>query len=226
MLWDLPIDGTGDLILAGSRLYAGNSNQIQAIDLPTSNSKAAVSWAHPVGGAVSRLLAANGMLFAVTLDGQVLAFGQESASGAPVLKEEPAALKRASKANAQWAKGLAKDAQSNEGYPLLQCGGHADLLRALVQRQFQVTVVDQDPERVAALRTIRKRLRTALHRSHGRSGFLRSASYFAHVVMVGESFPLVWPTASPCVAFIIPFAPTAVSYGFLKRARVPQAWPA
>jgi outer membrane protein assembly factor BamB len=72
--WEVTADGSGDLIRAGNRLYAAGDGHISAIALPQGSEPAAVVWSLPVEGTVLRLLAGNDRLFAVTLDGRILAY--------------------------------------------------------------------------------------------------------------------------------------------------------
>ena len=85
--WELPTAGTGDIIKAGHHLYAAHSNGIVTVEL-LPNKLARLVRTNAVEGQVLRLLAANGRLFAVTLDGRIMAFG-----GA---KKEPVTLAEAS----------------------------------------------------------------------------------------------------------------------------------
>lgn len=80
MLWEFPADGSGDLIMAGDRLYAAGSEAIVAVDHPGDAEKARISWRQSVDGDVLRLLAANGKLIAVTLDGRIFCYGSQKSS--------------------------------------------------------------------------------------------------------------------------------------------------
>ena len=93
-LWEIVADGTGDLILAGNRLYAAGKDSITAIDLPSGGKPAAMAWTLPVDGEVVRLLAASDRLFAVTLDGRIMAFA-EGRREPQSLTHEPNVLRRA-----------------------------------------------------------------------------------------------------------------------------------
>lgn len=73
-LWSVKADASGDLIKAGSRLYAGGENSISAIDIEGKS----LAWIIPVTGNVSRLIAADKKLFAVTADGRIMALGEGS----------------------------------------------------------------------------------------------------------------------------------------------------
>jgi outer membrane protein assembly factor BamB len=77
--WELKADASGDLIKAGDHLYAAGKNSLSAIAIPKGDAKPVIAWSQPVNGEVQRLLAANGKLIAVTLDGRILVYG----SGTP-----------------------------------------------------------------------------------------------------------------------------------------------
>ena len=85
-VWEIAADARGDLILAGDRLYAAGKpseepaekrTPLTAIQLPTSNAQAAIRWTGSVPGHVERLIAANGTLIAVTLEGPDLRLQQQ-----------------------------------------------------------------------------------------------------------------------------------------------------
>lgn len=71
---EFKVDASGDLIRAGSRLYAAGGGKISSVPLRSGNNDS--TWSVPVKGEVVRLLAANSRLFAVTLEGDILCFGE------------------------------------------------------------------------------------------------------------------------------------------------------
>ncbi|MFK8113280.1 MAG: PQQ-binding-like beta-propeller repeat protein [Rubripirellula sp.] len=77
-LWEIPADGTGDLILVDSHLIAAGRNSIQVIRLPSKDRPAQIVKAIPVDEAVERLIVADKKLFAVTISGKITAFGEQS----------------------------------------------------------------------------------------------------------------------------------------------------
>ena len=77
-LWSVKADATGDLIKAGDRLYAAGKNSISAITVK--NNSASIAWTLPLNGDVLRLIAADDRLFAVTVDGRIMAFGKGTKS--------------------------------------------------------------------------------------------------------------------------------------------------
>lgn len=74
-LWQIKADASGDLIVAGNRLYAAGVDSVSVIQLPSKGKDATIFHTFPVSGSVQRIIAANDQLFAVTLEGSVSAFG-------------------------------------------------------------------------------------------------------------------------------------------------------
>lgn len=72
------VAATGDLIKAGSCLYAGDKNLITAFQPPRNGEDPVIRWQKSVNGRIARLVAGDGKLFAVTFDGQILAYGSTS----------------------------------------------------------------------------------------------------------------------------------------------------
>ena len=68
MVWELPVDGSGDLIKSGSKLYAAGKDAITVIALPDEARPARVVTRIPTDGDVVRLVAGGDTLLAVTLD--------------------------------------------------------------------------------------------------------------------------------------------------------------
>ena len=187
--WQFKVDASGDLIKAGQRLYAAGTNAVRAIELPSGLRGARVSWTHPLPGGTQRLLVANGMLLAVTLDGRLLAFGAEKTK-LVTLADQAVPLKPAAPAVAQ-AQAMLAAAEAKEGYAL--CFGVEDgaLLEALVlNSKLHLIAVDPDAAKVDALR---RRLdagklygeRITLH--VGDAVSFKAPPYFANLVVVGES---------------------------------------
>ncbi len=73
--WEIEADGSGDLILAGANLIAAGNEAITIIRLPKGKQPAKIAETIPVEQQIERLIAADKKLFAVTIDGQVMAFG-------------------------------------------------------------------------------------------------------------------------------------------------------
>ena len=154
-LWSLPVDGQGDLIRAGNRLYAVGEQTLSAVELPASPAaKPQLVWQKPVSGTVARLLAADNRLFAVTQEGAIMAFaapGEQTESKAsestPETKPavDPAALELAAR--------ILKKTEARTGYAVCVGGDNPDLLDAVLRLSpLQLVVLEHDAQRVAALR--------------------------------------------------------------------------
>ncbi len=160
--WEVAADGAGDLIMAGERLYAAGEAGITPIRLPVADGTPQVERTIPVDGQVERLVAANGMLFAVTLEGDLHAFGgdageadREDASERRVTDGSPRGDEslHVGEAAASVAARLL-DAGQSEGYALWYGIGDGELVTAAADRSpfEQLAVVDPAADRVETLR--------------------------------------------------------------------------
>jgi outer membrane protein assembly factor BamB len=189
-LWEVEIDASGDLIKAGQRLYVAGTNSVSAVELPTSNGQPRVVWSHPVKGEVLRLLAANGKLFAVTLDGRIMAFGGEKAEP-KTIQPQPRAP-QPSRAHVAKAKSILKQSEVDDGYALWFGVDDGQLLQALLlESKLRIVAVDPDAEKVDRLRRELDAVgfygnRITLHIGDPLS--FKAPPYIAHLVGVGESF--------------------------------------
>jgi len=189
LAWQVVADGSGDLIKAGSRFYAAGPDTITAIDPPSGPERARVAWSIPVQGQVLRLLAAAGKLFAVTLDGRIMAFGARQneprtlASAVRPLEPSAGTSKRASQ--------LLELAGKPEGYALWFGVDDGQLLEAVVAAsELHVVGVDPDAEKIDRLRS---RLDMAglygkgiaLHQ--GEPATFKAPSYMADLIVMGQS---------------------------------------
>ncbi|MFT5465917.1 MAG: outer membrane protein assembly factor BamB [Verrucomicrobiales bacterium] len=151
-VWTIAADGTGDLIKAGDQLYAAGGNSLTAIDLSDEGGKGVPAWTIKVDGDIQRIIAANGKLFAVTLDGRIMAFGSGLRSDRliepPTVEPVVVAADTASRA----AKFL-EQAKARDGYCLWFGLDDIDLLESvLTESELQIVAVDPDHEKVEQLR--------------------------------------------------------------------------
>jgi outer membrane protein assembly factor BamB len=140
-------------IAAGSRVYgSGEDGTIIAIDIPAGNSQAEVSWQAKVDGEVWSMLAANGNLFVVTLEGNLYCFAEKKIEPKRYAIEH----KPLQHSSAQWAdkaRQILKKTNEQEGYCLLLGVGTGELLYELLnQSNLHVIALDPDAEKVAAIR--------------------------------------------------------------------------
>lgn len=145
VIWEVKADGFGDLIRAGDFLYAAGKNSLSAIELAP---KPRVAWTLPVKGEVRRLLAANGKLIAVTLDGRIQVYGAGKGPGRLKAKPRPLA-----KGDTQLAKDVLAKLDDHAGHALIFGAKNRGLFDALLTKsKIQITVVEQDIEQVDELR--------------------------------------------------------------------------
>jgi outer membrane protein assembly factor BamB len=169
-LWraKLPFEIEKIHLRAGSRLYctgrndsdqsgsadANNANPtdtILAVDMPEGdNGQAEVSWQAKVDGEVWSMLAADGKLFVVTLEGGLYCFAGKEAEAKHYRRQtEPLPAGR------RWLKNrvrqILKTTGGKEGYCLLLGLGKGRLLDELVrQSKLHVVALDPNAEKVAA----------------------------------------------------------------------------
>ncbi len=185
VLWELKADGTGDLIKAGTRLYAAGKDTITSISLPSDGRPAKIAWTLPVEGEVHRLLAGNGKLLAVTLDGRILAFGSVASDTDP---QRIADVRRDELGpQAQDVRATLRELDADQGYALC-FGADEQFLDSLVaSSDLQIVAVDQDSARVQRLRIRYDAAgvygtRITLH--HGDPTSFRAPPYLANLVVV------------------------------------------
>lgn len=188
--WEVKADASGDLIKAGRRLYAAGSNSLSAIALTANPLQARVAWTQPLPGGAERLLAANGVLLAVSLDGRIRAFGAEKVKPA-VLRDEPKAPESDAAAVAK-AKFILADSDASEGYALWFGVDDGVLLEAvLANSKLHVIAVEPDAAKADALRRRldaagRYGTRATMHVGDPMS--FKAPPYLANLIVVGESF--------------------------------------
>ncbi|MDF1815566.1 MAG: PQQ-binding-like beta-propeller repeat protein, partial [Verrucomicrobiales bacterium] len=146
-VWTIAADGTGDLIKAGDQLFAVGGNTLTAINLSDKGQKGKTAWTRKIDGDVQRLLAANGKLFAVTLDGRIMAFGSGSRSDRVVTPQvvAPAVTSSAAK--------FLEQTRARDGYCLWYGLDDIDLLQSvLTESELHIIAVDPDLEKVEQIR--------------------------------------------------------------------------
>ncbi|MFB3904508.1 MAG: PQQ-binding-like beta-propeller repeat protein [Acidobacteriota bacterium] len=148
----LKVDATGDLIKAGSRLYAGGDGQIVALRT-VRNDRLDPDWVQKVDGQVRRLVAANGMLFAVTLEGKLIAFGKDPVTVVDHARQPEAPRPRPEISEA--AQVILRQTGTRDGYALFYGTGEGDgdLLASLaLSSALDIVAVVPGTEAVASLR--------------------------------------------------------------------------
>jgi outer membrane protein assembly factor BamB len=154
-LWSLPVDGQGDLIRAGDCLYTAGEATLAAVRLPAdSDAKPELAWQQPVDGKVARLLAADNKLFAVTLDGAIMAFGApDQQSDSPRVETQPEPVPAVDPAILETVTSLVQQIDASTGYAICVGGDNPALLDALLQASpLRLVILEPEAALVAALR--------------------------------------------------------------------------
>jgi len=156
-VWQVEVDASGDLIQAGSHLYAGGDGVVSAVSIPGWFQDAEVTWQAKIEGKADRLVAADEKLFVVTDAGRIYAFGEGPVDR--IRYHTPAPLDDSIQPMADArARSILKSTGIREGYCLIY-GDGKDLAEALLRTSdLRIVVVESDPDRVEELR---KRFDTA-----------------------------------------------------------------
>lgn len=151
ILWSVDVDASGDLIQAGSKLYAAGKNSLAAIQL---NGKAQpqITWTKKINAQIGRLIAANNRLFAISLDGRVMAFGERQVDKEMDLFPEMVE-KSTNRALQKEIKDLLFQTGVSKGYALYLGVNKPELLETLaLNSDLTIIAIDKDKQKVQELR--------------------------------------------------------------------------
>ncbi|WP_298861746.1 malectin domain-containing carbohydrate-binding protein, partial [uncultured Gimesia sp.] len=193
-LWSLAVDGQGDMLRAGNRLYAAGAKTLSAITLPVKkDQKPKIAWQIPIKGQVLRLVAADDKLFAVTLEGEIKAFGTSSDDSTPqsivqknsdTLISNPNSIKK--------AKSLLETTQSKKGYMICYGADNQPLFDAFLQHSpLRLIVIENDLSKVQDLRTKYDALnlygsRITVHQ--GTPDSFQAPQHIARITLISDTF--------------------------------------
>ena len=139
-------------IKAGNRLYGYRGSTLFAVDLPSADGPARVSWKASVEGTPARMLAADGKLFAVTREGRFYCFGQQKVTPKTYPLEE-SVLAKVEDEWSQKAGTILDRTTAREGYCLVLGLQSGRLVEELFRRtRMHIIAMDEDPKLVRSLR--------------------------------------------------------------------------
>jgi outer membrane protein assembly factor BamB/precorrin-6B methylase 2 len=169
-IWDTPGDGRGDLVLAGGVLYAAGPSPdsgkdgsakkslLTAIRLPSAEAASKELWAIPLDGQIERLIAGNGKLVAVSLEGNVYVLGDKSDQHGRVpaeiaIQTKPSQIPMTNQSALTTANELLEQGDA-AGYALWFGAKDPGVLNAIVESEKfgQVVAVEQDAQQVESIR--------------------------------------------------------------------------
>ena len=187
--FSVEVDGSGDVIQAGSRIYAAGKDKITAL-----TRDGEIVWSKPIDGQVLRLLAGGGKLVAVTLDGRILVYGDQPTSNKPISNKpiEESFERQPSPAEERAAAAQLIDrAAASDGYAIWYGVDDISFLSAiLAESNLRVVVVESDEARVKTLRqaldaTGQYGSRITVHQGDPHS--YKAPPYVANLIVVGSS---------------------------------------
>jgi outer membrane protein assembly factor BamB len=187
-LWKLPCKSEVH-IKAGGRLYAGRRGFVEAVDIPGRGLEPGVSWRAEISGTPHRMLAADGKLFVVTLEGRICAFGPDKPAQ-PVVHKSPAARAPAADPWTAKAAGMISAAGITDGYVLALGLADARLAEELV-RQSRCDVIAVEADAAKAARFRERFERAGLYGSRisvlvGDPASYRFPAYLASLIVLGD----------------------------------------
>lgn len=188
VIWEIEADGRGDMIAVGRQLYAAGKESITVIRLPNGKRPAFITDSIPVQGQIERLLAGDGKLFAVTIQGALLAFGEDSKNTIEPQTEQFTVMETRPDA-VHVVSGLMDHADA-EGYAYWYGISDESLIHALAAHSpfTQLAIIDPDAEKIDHLRHLLDGAglygSTTAHCSP--AALFRAPKYTANVVFAGH----------------------------------------
>ena len=187
-VWEIAVDGRGDLILVGSTLYAAGGKSITSIKLADDPKQSPqVGRSLDVDGEVLRLLAANGHLVAVTRDGRLHVFGEDEAVDSVVTQGQTVEV---TESDEEFAESLIRDIGSRSGYVLWFGAADTGRIAAVLrQTELHIVVVDTESDHIDRLRRAFDAAgvygsRISAH--IGTPSSFQAPPYIANAVVIGE----------------------------------------
>lgn len=190
VLWEIEADGSGDLIRAGAKLIAAGNETITIIELPTGKQPARIAETIPVEQHIERVIVADRKIFAVTLDSQIMAFGDEQPSKLDAGHDAPPSRLNVTDDSRQVITDLLA-AGDPQGYAVWIGPSEQPLVAALANESpfVELAIVDRDP---AAVDRMRRRLdacelygTVTVH--HGDADSFMAPQYVANMIFVDRS---------------------------------------
>lgn len=146
-MWESDVSATNDLIKAGDCLYAADSTGITAIKIKNNNPEKI--WNYVTDKSIERLVASNGKLIAVSVDGDILVFGDKPVSNIlNVDNSNPVVRGKSSLADE-----IIRSTGISSGYGVVFGTKDIELLKSLVSgTTLKLVAFERDPSRINFLR--------------------------------------------------------------------------
>lgn len=209
-LWEVEVDANGEIIKAGDRLYVGGKNLVSAVALPSAGVPAKVVWQAEVDGDVKRIIAANGQLYAVTLDGKIYAFGGEQTE--PVQHDLFAKIKVTDQQAKEKAESILDTIKADTGYAVIYNTDDIDVVQEMVvQSDLYFSVIEASEEKIAQWRE--RFVDANLHGKRvsfkpGKAGSFNVPPYTANLIYIGSTDDLTADDAAQVYEQLRPYGGT------------------
>lgn len=150
--WSVDAPAGEVLIRAGARLYGGTEGALCAVDLPTVDAPAKLSWETTIEGTPTSLVAADDRLFAVTREGRISCFGADRRDE-PVTHTSPTVPLRRNPSWKDTVRTILDKTGARSGYAVaLGVGGGGLVAELITQSDLFVIVIEPDGDKVRALK--------------------------------------------------------------------------
>ncbi len=151
ILFNIKVDASGDLIKSGNTLYCGGKNKITALQVNLNSKTHKIIWQKNIKGSFERLITADDKLFAITLDGKIMAFSIKQ-DNVKEFHHNPVKLQIAEKYHKKSLK-ILDNLNIQNGYALYYGIKNPDLLAAIVYNSnLNIIAIDPSVEKINLLR--------------------------------------------------------------------------
>lgn len=183
-IWRTGFSATNDLIKAGDRLYAADSNGISSIKV--SGGKPELMWTIPVEKKIERLIAAQGKLVAVASDGTIMVYGDTPRKSPDMIQIRQSRMHpRPTDADP-----IISEADAMGGYAAIFGTADMNLLEGIVTRSaLNVIAFEKDSMKINSLREHLDRAGIPFERIsflHMKPGEDILPKYFASLMIIND----------------------------------------
>ena len=186
-LWTIDVPATNELIKAGNILYAADSSGISAIRIERSRQPELI-WRYPSDKNIERLVASNGKLIAVSVDGTIHVFGDKPV-GVISYHVTPVADSGIKPGK---AKKILSSAGAIEGYALVFGVDDPELLESLVSdTELTIIAYENNIDKLMCLREYFDKLGITADRLsflHYNNTWPSLPKYFSSLTVINDNF--------------------------------------
>jgi outer membrane protein assembly factor BamB len=156
-LWSAEVDNLSRLYFKTNTHFAVSRNDnttASLIVVPDGGGTGKITWEQDIDGQVWNMIAGDGKLYVITLEGKIYCFGKGTGIAA---KNYPASIEpdRVNSESVTLAGSIIRSTGKTGGYGMILGGGDTDLIRTLVDKTtMHFVVVENDPEKSEMLKRL------------------------------------------------------------------------